>query len=415
MSMGMVGVHSPLWSGLCLLGILSVVGIMERSLRLGKGTGGFDWDARSLLALLGIMRWGIGCMVTVSFAYWWVIIGRINPSELSALDAASVCVWVGLSMWVMGVMLPGVVIGKWPNQGPGWVQWGMRLTHWVRPLVGRWLVTDKPPAANRTRADEWMGLVENSASPNPLESEERQMIHRIMSLSDTVVREIMTPRSDAIGIDVAASMGEVKRMIVEQGHSRIPVYRGTLDTVVGFVYAKDLLAISELGHTESLQALIRPVVFIPETQSIESLLKVIRAQKTHLAIVVDEFGAMSGLVTLEDVIEEIVGEIQDEYDDETPDWIQLGDQHYQLDGAMAIDDVVERLSLPIPDSENYDTIGGFVLHEWGEVPAIGDVISVGSYELVVLDVSDNRIRKLECRPVSQTVNKEEVAGPLSDS
>jgi len=390
-----------------------MVGIIERSIRLGKGTGGLDWDARALLALLGTLRWGIGYVVTVSFAYWWVIIGRINPSELSAFDAVSVCVWVGLSMMVTGVIIPGVVIEKWPEKGPGWVAWGMRLTQWIRPWMGRWVLTEKPPTGNRTRADEWMGMVENSETKTPLEMEERQMIHRIMSLSDTVVREIMTPRSDAIGLDVEANIGDVKRIIVEQGHSRIPVYRGTFDTVVGFVYAKDLLAISELGHTEPLQALIRPVVFIPETQSIEALLKVIRAQKTHLAIVVDEFGAMSGLVTLEDVIEEIVGDIQDEYDDETPDWIQLGEQHYQLDGSMAIDDVVERLSLPIPESENYDTIGGFVLHEWGEVPAIGDVIPVGTYELVVLDVSDNRIRKLECRPVSPRMHPSNQADTVS--
>ena len=285
----------------------------------------------------------------------------------------------------------------------------MRMTTVLRPLVVRW-VSDKSTGGPRTRADEWMELVETTDAKDPLESEERQMIHRIMSLSDTVVREIMTPRSDAIGLDVEATIGDVKRVIVAQGHSRIPVYRGTFDTVVGFVYAKDLLAISEWGHTEPLHPLIRPVVFIPETQSIEALLKVIRAQKTHLAIVVDEFGAMSGLVTLEDVIEEIVGEIQDEYDDETPDWVQLGEQHYQLDGAMAIDDVVERLSLPIPSCENYDTIGGFVLHEWGEVPSIGDVVLVGPYELVVLDVSDNRIRKLECRPAIPGMRLGTVAG-----
>lgn len=403
-----LGVHVPLMAAIGLLGIMAVVSIMAKGVRLAKGGGYYsasEW--RCLSGGLGALQWVSFCGATVSFAYWWVIIGRINPLELTAVDAALVCVWGCGAGWVVANIVPSWVVSRWPNGVAGWVQSVGGVVRFVAPWW-RWLQEregdTRAAGGVRSRSDEWIELVDTAEKQGTIEEDERKMIHRIVSLSETTVREIMTPRSDAICVEAMSTIMDVKRVIFDQGHSRIPVYREQQDAVIGFVYAKDLLAMSDANQDESIESIIRPIVFIPETQNIETFLKVIRAQKTHLAIVVDEFGSMSGLVTLEDVMEEIVGEIQDEYDDELPQLNSVGENQFELDGGMAIADILERLPLPIPDSENYDTIGGFVLHELGKVPSEGERIQVGDYELVVKEVTGNRIRKIRCDGHDSTRN-----------
>lgn len=395
-----LGIHVPLMAAVGLLGMMAMASILAKGVRLAKGASYYspsEW--RWLSGGLAGVQWASFCGATVSFAYWWVIIGRINPVELTALDATLVCVWGCGAGWVVSTMVPAWVLATWPDGVARWVQ---SVGQWVRVLSPWWRwVQDRgsdtrTSGGGRSRSDEWIELVDTAEKQGTIEEDERKMIDRIVALSETTVREIMTPRSDAICVESMATIMDVKRVIFEQGHSRIPVYRQTQDAVIGFVYAKDLLSISDANQDESIEPMIRPIVFIPETQNIETFLKVIRSQKTHLAIVVDEFGSMSGLVTLEDVMEEIVGEIQDEYDDELPQLNSVGENQYELDGGMAIADILDRLPLPIPDSENYDTIGGFVLHELGKVPAEGERLQLGQYELVVKEVTGNRIRKIGC-------------------
>lgn len=211
-----------------------------------------------------------------------------------------------------------------------------------------------------------------SESEDILEEEERDMIHGIFDLETTVAREIMTPRTDMVYLDSSTDMKDVLAAVVEKGHSRIPVYEGNIDNIVGILHAKDLLRCwHEHKQDVKLTDVLRPPLLIPETKRIDDLLQEFRTKRVHMAIVVDEYGGTAGLVTIEDVIEEIVGEIQDEYDQEDRLIEELEDGAYQLDARLPIDEVNDLLAIILP-SEDSDSIGGFIVDYLGRVPQAGE-------------------------------------------
>lgn len=231
----------------------------------------------------------------------------------------------------------------------------------------------------------------DSASATEVEAEERKMIHSIFEFGDTVVREVMTPRPDMIAVDIATTLEEVMRVIVEEGYSRIPVYKGDNDSIVGLIYAKDVLRrIHENGESVAAEEIARQAHFVPEQKKVAELLREMQEQKYHMAIVVDEHGGTAGIVTLEDLLEEIVGEIVDEYDVEEPYLVTLTGDSVRARGGLSIDDLNEELGLDLP-SDEWDTVGGLVLNIAGQVPEEGDVISFGGLEFRIERVVERRI------------------------
>jgi len=211
-----------------------------------------------------------------------------------------------------------------------------------------------------------------SESEDILEEEEREMIHGIFELESTLAREIMTPRTDMVYLDSSTDLKDVLAVVVEKGHSRIPVYEDNIDNIVGVLHAKDLLRCwYEHKQDVRLTDVLRAPLLIPETKRIDDLLQEFRTKRVHMAIVVDEYGGTSGLVTIEDVIEEIVGEIQDEYDQEDRLIEELEDGSYQLDARLPIDEVNDLLAITLP-SEDSDSIGGFIVNYLGRVPQTGE-------------------------------------------
>ncbi len=207
-----------------------------------------------------------------------------------------------------------------------------------------------------------------------IEEEEKEMIHSIFEFGDTMVKEIMVPRIDMVAIKDTATIKELLELIVKKGHSRIPVYEGTVDNVVGITYAKDLLAAPSRDRLSvSFEDLIRPAYYVPETMKLDDLLRELRNRKTHMAIVVDEYGGTAGLVTIEDVLEEIVGEIFDEYDLVTKMAERIDDDNIRVDARMNLDEVSEVLGIKLPDVE-YETIGGFVYDLIGKIPVTGEKV-----------------------------------------
>jgi len=206
-----------------------------------------------------------------------------------------------------------------------------------------------------------------------LEEEEREMIHGIFELETTVAREIMTPRTDMIYLAVSTKLSDVLTTVVENGHSRIPVYEDNIDNIIGILHVKDLLQCWNEDEQEvSLSKTIRrPPLLVPETKKIDDLLQEFRSKRTHIAIVLDEYGGTAGLVTIEDIIEEIVGEIQDEYDEEEQLFEELADGAYLLDARMPISEVNDLLAINLP-SEDSDSMGGFVINYLGHVPKEGE-------------------------------------------
>ncbi len=223
-----------------------------------------------------------------------------------------------------------------------------------------------------------------------------EMIQGVFELPRTVVREVMTPRLDIVAVPNGAGLDELVRVVQESGHSRIPVYEGSIDHIVGIVLVKDLLRHWPDVESDAfnLQTVMREPHFIPDSKPVSDLLKEFREKKVHLAIVVDEFGGTFGLVTLEDLVEEVVGEIYDEYDVPEPEILVTAPGEAVIEGGTPIDEVNERFGLRLP-TEHYDTVGGFILGELGQVPEVGaTVVADRGTVFTVEEVEERRVTRV---------------------
>jgi CBS domain containing-hemolysin-like protein len=241
-----------------------------------------------------------------------------------------------------------------------------------------------------------------------IEQEEREMITSIFEFGDTIVREVMTPKPDISAVDSKSTLEQIKKVIIDSGHSRIPIYEGTLDNVLGIIYAKDLL---KPGAAENLKELLRPAIFIPETKRVSELLHEMQAARTHLAIIVDEYGVTTGVVTLEDLIEEIVGEIHDEFEREEKMIEKIDKNTYIVDGRLSLKDLNDRLKLGLPEDEKeYDTIGGFVFSQLGKAPSVGHSIKYDDLVISVERVLRRRITRVKIVRLQRGIDEEVVGG-----
>jgi len=350
---------------------------------------------------------GVGAAVTG--AYWWVIWTNTIPADISTLDAvASVSMVMGL-IWLFADVIPKVIATKYSDSlipHIARLMHGLAITtsplFWLSNMaiatLSRWVGGAPFLTQPWVTEDEIISLVDHAQQEGRLESSEKEMIQSIFQFSETVVREIMTPRIDAYTAEITRTVDEIIGIIRESGHSRIPIFSGTPDSIVGFAYAKDLLCNAIQDRSQSVGSYLRPAVFIPETQRIEMVLRELKKGKTHLAIVVDEFGVPSGLVTLEDVIEEIVGEIQDEYDPVVQsDLLEVEPGIFSVAGSLNVSDFSEGVGIALPESDDYDTVGGMVLHHAGSLPKKGESLIIHHRQFIVEDVSDRRITRIEFR------------------
>lgn len=315
--------------------------------------------------------------------------------------------WLALGLTMISALvalglieaLPRLVVSRSPDR------WTSRLSPLVDVLravfgVPPWLLRRllawaRPPGPPQD-TEEILRLVELEETGAPIEEEEREMIRGVIHLADRTVREIMVPRIDIVAVEVNASLDDVLRLITTRGYSRIPVYEDTIDNIVGVVYAKDLIRLLAQGTRAPIREVMRPPHFVPESKRVDELLAELRNSRVHIAIVVDEYGGTAGLVTIEDLLEEIVGEIQDEYDVEEATIERVAEDEAIVDARVSLDAVNELFDLDL-ESEDYDTIGGFVYHHLGKVPAPGDEFQADGLSLQVLSVAGRRIRKLRVR------------------
>ncbi|MCC6419926.1 MAG: HlyC/CorC family transporter [Gemmataceae bacterium] len=264
-------------------------------------------------------------------------------------------------------------------------------------VIARFLRAVTPDMAR----NDILSLVEREEAQGGVEEQERRMIRGIIGLEDKTAREIMVPRIDIGAANIDDSVEDVAALINERGFSRVPVYRENVDDVVGMVYAKDLLrAVCNGGRDRKLADLLREPVFIPESKRLDQLLTEMRATRTHLAIVVDEYGGTAGLVTIEDLLEEIVGEIEDEYDVARPTMEIISEDEVVLDASVTTDILRELFGYEV-DSEDFDTVGGFLIHHLGRLPAVGDEVAVDDLHLRVLSMSGRRVRRLRIERTRQ--------------
>ncbi len=227
-----------------------------------------------------------------------------------------------------------------------------------------------------------------------LDFDTRDMIKGIVELSDTTVKEVMVPRIDVVFLSKDISSNEMFELIINCGHSRFPVYEDTIDNVIGMLYVKDLLKYLTDREEIKIESILRKPYFIPESKRLDTLLREFKRRHVHIAVSVDEYGGVSGIVCLEDIIEEIVGDIQDEFDNEVEDILKIDDNSFLCDGRVDIEDLNEELNLSIPE-EDFDTLGGFVFDLFGKIPVKFEKISYSNADFIIQDMDGHKIKTVK--------------------
>jgi putative hemolysin len=247
--------------------------------------------------------------------------------------------------------------------------------------------------------EEIRSLVDSAGESGEFHEEEQELIHSVLEFGDTVAREIMTPRTDLDAVNIDTNPFDIVDVIQSSGHSRIPIFEGTDDDIVGIIHAKDLLLTMLKGKPVSLRSLMRPALYVTENKNIQELLAEMRTHRTQLAVVKDEYGGTSGIVTVEDIIEELVGEIQDEYDNEDHA-VSASTGGFLVEGKTHLDDVNAEVESDF-DSEDFDTIGGYVFGLFGRQPKLNEWIEAQGYRFTVAETDGKRILKLRLEKLEQ--------------
>jgi len=349
-----------------------------------------------------------------------LVTGERTPlgDVLSEVSAVAVTVVVlSLVALLFGIFVPRAIGARYAPGVLLVLAPAIEVTSWItRPLVALlWILTRtltrpfgaSPAGGQRVSEDEIRALVETGGEQGVLAERERDMIQGVFALGDKQVHEVMVPRTDIRAIDVDTPGVRVLEQVVQVGHSRIPVYEATPDQIIGILYVKDLFRRLARGEKDvSLRPYLRPAHFVPETKKVDELLREMQRDKVHMAIVVDEYGGTAGLVTIEDLVEEIVGEIRDEYEAEQELVIPISEHEALMDARVPFDEVREAFDLEMQPSEDYDTLGGFIVHELGRLPKAGETVAAGGVRFAVESVEGRRIRRVRVTrevPAEETV------------
>ncbi len=333
---------------------------------------GMDEGTASGVALL---------IVTILLSLFTIIFAELVPKTLALAHAERFAMTLSLPIDFLGSALKPVI---------AFLTW---VTGGIVRLFGAEVSSDAQITAEELRL-----IVERGGEQGILEAEEEQMINAVIELGDQRVHEVMVPRIHMITLPADSTLENAIDTVIEEGHSRIPVFEETIDEIVGILYAKDLLPFlkGSVSERPSLRSILRTPVFVPESMSVDDLLHELQRRKVHLAVVLDEYGGTAGLVTIEDLLEEIVGEIQDEYDEEEPLIVKISEDEARIDGRAAVDDLEELFdtSLGLDDEDQYDTVGGLIYHRIGGVPKPGDRVQVDGLTLTVETTDGRRVGKV---------------------
>jgi len=247
--------------------------------------------------------------------------------------------------------------------------------------------------------EELQQLIDESEQRGIIDESEGDMLQSILELDETYLREIMVPRTDMVCVDAAAPLTQVLEAILQSGHTRIPIYKGNIDNIIGLVYAKDLLHYwGQSLEKIPLDRVLRQPFLVPESKQVSVLLREFRETRVHIAIVIDEYGGTAGLVTIEDLIEEIVGDIQDEYDLEEEWLIADSDGTVVVNGRLNIEEFEEYFDVEV-EREKFDTIGGYVIELFGRVPAVGEKVRVGQFDMLIEKGDQRSIQQIRIFPL----------------
>ncbi len=355
---------------------------------------------RSLVSALQLVQAIAIALAASLITYVTMVDGRRGPVAIAVLV-------VSLFFLFLGQAIPRALARTRPSATAGvLLSLSQFVAAIVRPLsavsdaaadlLTRAFGGERPDTVPAGSEDELLLLTRDATDDGVIEPEERKMIDNVLRLEETTARDIMVPRVDIVAVEEDASSQEIVDAITEKGHSRLPVYRESIDDIVGILYAKDLLPFV-IGSTRTLpiKKLVRPAYVVPESKRLDDLLGELRRNRVHIAVVADEYGGTAGLVTIEDILEEIVGEIHDEYDEETTLLERINENEIIVDGRLPIEEVEEALGTELTgDDDPYGTAAGFVHWHLDRLPQEGDRFDAHGIRAEVLDIEGHRLRRL---------------------
>lgn len=242
-------------------------------------------------------------------------------------------------------------------------------------------------------------VLEAGSKSGVLDKTEHELISSILEFTDTTAKEAMIPRPDIVALDINMPRDQIVRKVIEEGYSRLPVFSGSIDNIIGIIYSKDLLSLLEHRDLIILQDIIRPAYFVHESKKISQLLREFQQKKVHLAIVIDEFGGTEGIISMEDIFEEIVGEIHDEYDEVKKEVEQASDGSVIVDASMGIHEFNDQFHAEIPDVPDYETLAGFLQKVTGRLPEINEEIQQIGFNFKIVTKTARRLKKVKVSPV----------------
>ena len=272
----------------------------------------------------------------------------------------------------------------------------IKILIWISKFIGRLLGIELEDETLMITEEDIISFVNVGEAEGIIEEDEKEMIHSIVGFGETSAKEVMTPRTAMLAFEGNKTIDDIWYEMVDNGFSRIPVYEDTIDNILGVLYIKDIMNCIKDGNTNvPIKNFIRPGYFVPETKSIIEILKEFKALKVHIAMVLDEYGGIVGLLTIEDLIEEIVGEIRDEFDTEEEEFItQIDENSYEVDAMIDIETLDKELCLNLPESDDYESLGGLIVTELGRLATIGDELKFNGVKLKVLEINKMRVSRV---------------------
>lgn len=316
-----------------------------------------------------------------SITFLHIVFGELAPKNLAIQYPEKVTYFVSIPLILFNWALKPII---WALNG---------IANMFIKMVGLQVVSEAEGSAHSP--EEFRVILQESSDRGSIDEEEQRMIENVFDFSETPVKQIMVPRTKIIAIDVETPVEIVLDKFLIEGYSRIPAYSKDLDNVIGIIYAKDIISVFKHRDIIILFDILRKPFFVNENDYINIVLKQMQSNKVHLAIVLDEFGGTAGIVSLEDILEELVGEIQDEYDEETPQFVKLNEKSFQINASLPVVDVNEQLPIPLPESEDYETIGGLIITELGRIPDLGEKIKIDNYIIEILSSTNRKIELIK--------------------
>ncbi|MGL4652935.1 hemolysin family protein [Cetobacterium sp.] len=310
-----------------------------------------------------------------------LIFGEITPKIMAKNNARYFSKVVIGPIYYFGVLMKPLV----------------KILMWTSILIGRILGVEVKTESIMFTEEDLISFVNVGEAEGIIEEEEKEMIHSIVGLGETSAKEIMTPRTSMFAVEGNKTLDDIWDEMIEAGFSRIPVYEETIDNIIGVLYTKDVLNYLKANSTNTqVKELVREAYYVPETKSIIEILQEFKSKKVHIALVLDEYGGIGGILTIEDLLEEIVGEIRDEFDHEEEETIkEIDENRYEVDAMLDIETINKNLSIELPISEDYESLGGLLMSELGKIPSIGDIVEFEDVKLVVVEVEKMRVSKVE--------------------